>query len=65
METIEDKKHGLALEKQDIEQQRIDAAEKHDQLLCDMEKAKLALEQEKIDLQKCQQQHDYELKCQL
>ena len=30
-----------------------------------MEKAKLALEQERIDVQKFQQQRDYEFKCQL
>ena len=40
-------------------------AERHDQLLCDMEKAKLALEQERINLQQFQQQRDYEFKCQL
>ena len=42
-----------------------EAAERHDQLLCDMEKAKLALEQDKINSQQFQQQHDYEFKCQL
>ena len=36
-----------------------------DQLLCDMEKAKLALEQERINSQQFQQQRDYEFKCQL
>ena len=41
-----------------------EAAERHDQLLCDMEKAKLALEQDKINLQQFQQQRDYEFKCQ-
>ena len=40
-----------------------EAAERHDQLLCDMEKAKLALEQERIHLQQFQQQRDYEFKC--
>ena len=38
---------------------------KHDQLLRDMEKAKLALEQDKINSQQFQQQRDYEFKCQL
>ena len=42
-----------------------EAAERHDQLLCDMEKAKLALEQERINSQQFQQQHYYEFKCQL
>ena len=42
-----------------------EAAEKHDQLLFDMEKAKLALEQERIHSQQFQQQHNYEFKCQL
>ena len=42
-----------------------EAAERHDQLLCDMEKAKLALEQERINSQQFQQQRDYEFKCQL
>ena len=42
-----------------------EAAERHDQLLCDMEKAKLALEQDKINLQQFQQQRDYEFKCQI
>ena len=41
-----------------------EAAERHDQLLCDMEKAKLALEQDKINSQQFQQQRDYEFKCQ-
>ena len=41
------------------------STERHDQLLCDMEKAKLALEQEKINSQQFQQQRDYEFKCQL
>ena len=39
------------LEKHDIEREEIEVAEAHDQLLCDMEKAKLALEQERIDSQ--------------
>ena len=42
-----------------------EAAERHDQLLCDMDKAKLALEQERINSQQFQQQRDYEFKCQL
>ena len=42
-----------------------EAAERHDQLLCDMEKAKLALEQDRINSQQFQQQRDYEFKCQL
>ena len=41
-----------------------EAAERHDQLLCDMEKAKLTLEQDKINSQQFQQQRDYEFKCQ-
>ena len=41
------------------------AALSHDQLLCNMEKAKLALEQERINSQQFQQQRDYEFKCQL
>ena len=42
-----------------------EADERHDHLLCDMEKAKLALEQERINSQQFQQQRDYEFKCQL
>ena len=42
-----------------------EVAERHDQLLCDMEKAKLALEQERINSQQFQQQREYEFKCQL
>ena len=45
--------------------ERIDTAEKHDQLFYDMERAKLALKQERIDSQKLQQQQAYEFKCQL
>ena len=41
------------------------AAERHDQLLCDMEKAKLALEQERINSQQFQQQRNYKFICQL
>ena len=50
----------IELEKHDIECEKID-----DQLLCDMEKAKLALEQERINSQQFQQQRNYEFKCQL
>ena len=42
-----------------------EAAERHDQLLCDMEKAKLALEQDRINSQQFQQHRDFEFKCQL
>ena len=42
-----------------------EAAERHDQLLCDMEKAKLAFEQDRINSQQFQQQRYYEFKCQL
>ena len=55
-------------ERETAERQRKEereAAERHDQLLCDMEKAKLALEQERINSQQFQQQRDYEFKCQL
>ena len=52
-----------AAERQRKEERK--AAERHDQLLCDMEKAKLALEQDKINSQQFQQQRDYEFKCQL
>ena len=76
MERIEREKHDIEREKiEAAEKQREaeerqrkeerEAAEKHDQLLCDMEKAKLALEQEKINSQQFQQQRDYEFKCQL
>ena len=54
-------------ERKEEERQRKEereAAERHDQLLCDMEKAKLALEQDKINSQQFQQQRDYEFKCQ-
>ena len=69
MERIEREKHEIerekieAAEKQHEEER--EAAEKHDQLLCEMEKAKLALEQDKINSQQFQQQRDYEFKCQL
>ena len=73
---IEREKHDIEREKieaaekqrEAAERQRKEereAAERHDQLLCDMEKAKLALEQEKINSQQFQQQRDYEFKCQL
>ena len=80
MERIEREKHDIerekieAAEKQRKEEREAaerqrkeerEAAEKHDQLLCEMEKAKLALEQDKINSQQFQQQRDYELKCQL
>ena len=76
MEKIEREKHDIEREKieaaekqrEAAERQRKEereAAERHDQLLCDMEKAKLALEQDKINSQQFQQQRDYEFKCQL
>ena len=76
MERIEPEKHDIEREKieaaekqrEAAERQRKEereAAERHDQLLCDMEKAKLALEQDKINSQQFQQQRDYEFKCQL
>ena len=75
MERIEREKYDIEREKIEAaetqrkeERQRKEdreAAERHDQLLCDMEKAKLALEQERINSQQFQQQRDYEFKCQL
>ena len=69
MERIEREKHEIEREKiKAAEKQRkeeCEVAEKHDQLLCEMEKAKLALEQDKINSQQFQQQRDYEFKCQL
>ena len=68
MERIEREKHDIEREKiETAEKQRKEEreAEKHDQLLCEMEKAKLALEQDKINSQQFQQQRDYEFKCQL
>ena len=80
MERIEREKHDIerekieAAEKQRKEEREAaerqrkeerEAAERHDQLLCDMEKAKLALEQDRINSQQFQQQRDYEFKCQL
>ena len=60
MERIEREKHKIEREKiEAAEKQRKEereAAEKHDQLLCEMEKAKLALEQDKINSQQFQQQ---------
>ena len=80
MEKIEREKHDIKREKiEAVETQRKEereaeerqrkedgeAAERHYQLLCHMEKAKLALKQERINLQQFQQQRDYEFKCQL
>ena len=80
MERIEREKHDIECEKIEAaekqrkeereaeEQQRKEereAAERHDQLLREIEKAKLALEQDKINSQQFQQQRDYEFKCQL
>ena len=76
MERIERKKHDIEREKiEAAEKQREaeerqrkeerEAAEKHDQLLCEMEKVKLALEQDKINSQQFQQQRNFEFKCQL
>ena len=80
MERIEHEKHDIEREKIEAEvkqrkeereaekrqrKEKHEGAERHDQLLCDMEKAKLALEQERINLQQFQQQRDYEFKCQL
>ena len=80
MERIEPEKHDIkrekieAAEKQRKEERKAEerqrkedreAAERHDQLLCDMEKAKLALEQDRINSQQFQPQRYYEFKCQL
>ena len=76
MERIEREKHDIEGEKIEAADKQREAeerqrkeerevAERHDQLLCDMEKAKLALEQDKINSQQFQQQCDYEFKCQL
>ena len=76
MERIEREKHDFEREKHDIERENREAAERqckeeraaaerHDQLLWNMEKAKLALEQERINLQQFQQQRNYEFKIQL
>ena len=80
MERIEREKHDIereeieGAEKQRKEEREAEepqrkeeheAAERHDQLLCEMEKAKLALEQDNINSQQFQQQRDYEFKCQL
>ena len=73
---IEREKHDIEREKieaaekqrEAAERQRKEereAAERHDQLLCNMEKAKLALEHERINSQQFQHQRDYEFKCQL
>ena len=75
MERIELEKHDIEREKieaaeaqykedhEAAEAQRKEdreVVESHDQLLCVMEKAKLALEQERINLQQFQQQRNYE-----
>ena len=69
MERIEREKHDIEHENRQAAERQCkeehEAAERHDQLLCDMEKAKLALEQERINSQQFQQQRDYEFKCQL
>ena len=69
MERIEREKHNIEHEKiEATEAQRKEhrkAAERHDQLFCDMEKAKSALKQERINSQQLQQQCYYEFKCQL
>ena len=80
MERIELEKHDIerekieAAEKQRKEEREVEerqrkedreAAERHDQLLCDIEKAKLALEQGRINSQQFQQQRHYEFKFQL
>ena len=67
MERIEREKHDIEREKIEAAEKQCkeerEAAEKHDQLLCEMEKAKLALEHDKINSQQFQQQRDYEFKC--
>ena len=66
MERIECEKHDI--EREAAERQRKEereAAQWHDQLLCVIEKAKLALEQERINSQQFQQQRKFEFKCQL
>ena len=69
MEGIEHEKHDIKREKIEATEAQhkedCEAAERHDQLLFDMEKAKLALEQERINSQQFQQQSHYEFKCQL
>ena len=68
MERIEREKHDIEREKIEAAEKQCkeerEATEKHDQLLCEMEKTKLALEQDKINSQQFQQQRDYEFKCQ-
>ena len=60
MERIEYEKHDIELEKiEAAEKQRKEereAAERHDQLLYEMEKAKLVLEQDRTNSQQFQQQ---------
>ena len=69
LERIEREKHDIECEKiEAAEEQRKgerEAPEMHNQLLYEMEKAKLVLEQDRINLQQFQQQRDYEFKCQL
>ena len=76
MERIEREKHDIEREKIEAAEKQREAAERqrkeereaterHDQLLCDMEKAKLALAQDKINSQQFQHPRDYEFKCQL
>ena len=68
MERIECEKHRIEREKIDAAEAQCkedcEAVERHDQLLCEMGKAKLALEQERMNWQPFQQQRDYEFKCQ-
>ena len=69
MKKIEREKHDNEREKiEAAEKQRKEereAAERHDQIFCEMEKAKLTLEQDRINSQQFKQQRDYEFKCQL
>ena len=66
---IEHERQTQRKEEREVEERQCkedrNAAEWHDQLLCDMEKAKLGLEQERINSQQFQKQRDYEFKCQL
>ena len=68
MERIEREKHDIEREKIEAAEAQLKedrkASERHDQLLCDIEKAKLAKEQERYS-QQFQQQRNYEFKCQL
>ena len=80
MERIEREKHDIEREKieaaekqckEECEAEELqckkdrEVAERHDQLLYEMEKAKLALEEDSINSQQFQQHRDYEFKCQL